>query len=74
MNKNLGESIMMKSGESVIYRGHTISCNYKTNKPNSQVGFDVIDQDEGILGRYTSYDQAEKAVTKNRNQQLKNKW
>ena len=70
---------MIKSGESVIFRGHVISCNYKANNKgvvpaNREVGFDVIDQDNGILGRYTSYDQAEKAVTKNRNKQLKNKW
>jgi len=66
---------MMKSGESVIYRGHTIFCNYEKVKPNKfEFGYDVIDQDEGILGRYSTYDQAEKAITKNRNNQLKNKW
>ena len=64
----------MKSGESVIYRGHKIFCNYEKVKPNKfEFGYDVIDQDEGILGRYSTYDQAEKAITKNRNIQLENK-
>jgi len=66
---------MMKSGESVIYRGHTIFCNYEKVKPNKfELGYDVLDQDAGILGRYLSYDKAEKAITKNRNNQLRNKW
>ena len=64
----------MKSGESVIYRGHTIFCNYIKVKPNKfAFGYDVRDQEDGILGRFTTYNSVIKAITKNRNIQLDNK-
>jgi hypothetical protein len=48
----------MKSGESLIYRGYTIECNYEKLNDCFKLGYDVIDNNNNPIIRHETEEEA----------------